>query len=111
MAEIDESENDEMRAHEVRRFAVKANQQGAEFVDPGKGSLTGEAQLVDSGVEQAFAPKLGALAGASVLDDVGNDMVVEADLAGGFGIKGGISTEVAASNLDTQAFDELEGRA
>lgn len=111
MAEIDEGEDDEMSAHEVGGFAVKAHQEGAELVNPGKGALTGEAQLVDSGAEQAFASAFGALAGTAVLDDVGNKVVVEADFAGGFGIKGGIGIEVAAGNLDTQAFDELEGGA
>jgi hypothetical protein len=41
--------------HEGRGFAVKAHPQGAKLVNPGKSSLTGEAQLVDNGVEQALA--------------------------------------------------------
>lgn len=74
MTEIDEGENDEMRAHEVRRFAVEAKQQGAGLVDLGKGALTSEEQRVGSGIEQAFATALGPLAGTAVREDVGNGL-------------------------------------
>jgi len=36
VTEIDEGVNDEMCAHEMSRFAVKAHQQGTKIVDPGK---------------------------------------------------------------------------
>lgn len=39
MTEVDEGVNDVASAHEVRCFAIKAHQQSAELVNPGKGTL------------------------------------------------------------------------
>src|SRR5690606_32977686 len=98
-------------AQEVSSFAVKAHQQGAKLVDLGKSPLAGEAQLVDITVEQAIASALGTLPGAGVLDDVGNEFVVEAGPTGGFGVKGCVGIDsrflfcwLAGVVVDRQAF-------
>ena len=51
MAQIDHSESDEMTAQEKHILAVKADQQSAKLVNPGKRSLTGEPLLIDLGIK------------------------------------------------------------
>jgi hypothetical protein len=99
-----------MSAHKVSRFAVKANEQGTELVNPGEGSLSGETQLVDFRVEEPFRSAFGLFARTLVFDNVGNDLGVEARPAGGFGIKSGIGVEIATDNRNAEPLDELEGR-
>ncbi len=51
MAQINHSIGDEMAAQEKDSLAVKADQQRAEHVNPGKRAFTGETVLVDLRVE------------------------------------------------------------
>jgi hypothetical protein len=111
VTQIDERVDNEMSAHEVSCLAVKANQQCAKLINPGKRPLAGKAQFVDFSVEQPFGSAFGLFAGAFVFWDVRNDLVVEARPAGRFGIESRIRVEVAANNPNAQALDELEGGA
>jgi len=97
-----------MSAQKVSRDAVKANQQGTELVHPGERPLAAEAQLVDLRIEQAFASAFGLFAGALVFRHIGNELVVEARPAGGFGVKSGIGVEVTADKRNAEPLDELE---
>lgn len=64
-----------MGAQEKGIFAVKADEQSAELVNPSKTALGGKAALVDLSLEQTFAPAFGCLAVALVLGDVGDEAV------------------------------------
>ena len=111
MTEVDKRINDVMSAHKVGSFPVKANQQGAELVNPSEGAFTAKALFVDFRIKQAFWTALGLFAGALVFSHIGNDRVVEACPAGSFGVKSGIGIEVAADHRNTQTLDELESGA
>jgi len=85
------------------------NEQGPEFVNPGKRAFAAEAAFVDFGIEQPFSTTLDGLAIAFVLGDVGNDPIVEADFASVAGIEGTISVEVSTGNLNPQSLHRLKG--
>src|SRR5262249_5986104 len=82
--------------------------QGAEFIDPSKTALTGEALLVNGGIEEAFTPPFGLLAVTLVLADVGNDLMIETDFASFPGIKGAIGVEIGSGKGQSQTFHPAE---
>jgi hypothetical protein len=49
VAEVDEGKNEMMGGQEIRVFAVVADEQRPEFVDPSKGAFAAEAAFVDLG--------------------------------------------------------------
>ena len=65
-----------MESKTIGRFSLKSDQQGLEFVNPGKGSLTDETTLVHHRVEISFASTLDPLSVALVLRDVGLDPAI-----------------------------------
>lgn len=111
MTQVDHSESDVMSTQAIGIFAVVADQQGAELVDPGETAFTGgEAALVDLRIEQTLAPAPGPFPIAGVLRDVGHELVIEADLTRLTGIKGGIGIEIGACNRQAKSLHGFEGR-
>ena len=76
MVQVDQCESDVMRTQEVGILAVKADEQGTEFVDPGKTAFTGEAVFIDFDVEQALATSFGSGTVSCVFCDIGDDLVI-----------------------------------
>jgi hypothetical protein len=85
-----------MTAHAIDLFYVETHQEGAKFINPGKGAFTAEAILIDFWVKQALATAFGVLAVAFVFGNVGNDLMGEADLASLPSIKGAIGIKVGS---------------
>jgi len=98
-----------MSTKEVDIFAIKADQQSAKLVDPGKAALTGETLFVNIRIEQAFTSAFRCFAVPFVFDHVGNRPVIEADFAGVTGIEGTVSIEKCTSNRQSQWFHHLKG--
>ena len=109
MAQVDHRESDEVATHEVDILAIKTDEQSPEFVDPGKGALTGKTMFVDVGIEEALTTSFRMLAVAPVFGNVRNDTVIEAHFASRFGIKSTISIEVSTLRIEAQALHGLEG--
>jgi|GEM_PF-4834380 len=97
-----------MSTQEVGILSVKPDEQGAELIDPGETGFVGEASLVDFSVEQAFASTLGSLAITFVLGNVGDDPIIETDLASLTGIEGAVSVKERTLNVQAQAFHAFE---
>ena len=110
MTQINERESEMVSAQKVSIFAVIANEQGTELIDPGKATFRGEALFVNGRVEQAFPSAFGRFAVAFVLSNVGNDLVIETNLARIHGIKGTVGVEIRSGDGQAQAFHVLEGR-
>src|SRR5215510_3001229 len=110
MTKVDKGKDEMMGRQEIHILTVMTNEQGPEFVNPGKGAFTAEALLVDLGVEQAFASTLDGFTVAFVFGHIGNDPMIEADFASITGIEGAIGIEVSTGNRDTQGLHRLEGR-
>ena len=70
-----------MEAKAMSRFPLKPDQQGLEFVNPGKGSLTHKATLVHDDVEVSFPSALDLLSVALVLRNVRCDPSIPQHLA------------------------------
>ncbi len=75
MTKIDERLDDVVSVEKVRCFAVKAISNAQNLSIQAKSPLAGKARLIEVRVEQAFSSTVGVLAGAGVLDDVGNELV------------------------------------
>src|SRR5690606_29184599 len=88
----------------------KADEQGTKLIDPGKAAFGGKAMLVNRSVEQTFAPTFGGFAVALVLGDVGNDAVIETDLARIAGIEGTVGVEKRPRDIQAQTLQAFEGR-
>jgi len=97
-----------MSAQEIHRLAIKPQQQRPKLVNPGKSAFTGEALLVNLGIEQALTSTLDLLAIASVLGHVRDDAVIEAHPTGRLGIKGAVSIEKRTRKLQPGPFHTLE---
>jgi hypothetical protein len=65
--------------------------------------------LVDVGIEEPLATPFGMFAVAAVFGNIGNDTVIEAHFASGFGIESAISVEVSPLKVEPQTLHELEG--
>ena len=109
MAQVDHRESDVVATHEVHILAVKTDEQSSEFVDPGKGTLTGKTMFVDVGIEKTLTTAFGMLAAAPVFGNVRNDTMIEAHLASRFGVKGAVGIEESPLKVETEAFHRLEG--
>jgi len=108
MAQVDHSECDMVSTQEVGVLTVKADEQSSELIDPGKAVFGSKAMLVNRSVEQTFAPTFGGFAVALVLGDVGDQAMVEADLAGFTGVEGTVSVEKRPGDGQSQALHALE---
>src|SRR5215204_2629270 len=108
MTKIDESISQIMTAQKIHCFAVKAQNQCPEFINPSESTLTGEALFVDVGVEKTLASPFHSLTIACVLGDIRDDFVIEAYFAGGFGIKSTVRIEKRSRNRQPQTFHTLE---
>lgn len=109
MAQVDHSKGDMVSPQEAGVFAVKADKQSAELINPGKTVFGGKAPLVDLSVEQTFATALGGFAVAFVLGDVGDHAMIEADLACFAGIEGSVRIEERSGDGQAQALHAFEG--
>jgi hypothetical protein len=92
----------------MRILAVKSDEQGTECIDPGQSVFAGKASPVDLSVEEAFAPAFRRFAVTLVLSNVGNDPMIETDLARLTGIKGTVGVEECAGEGQPQALHALE---
>ena len=108
MAKVNERKNKMMSAKKVGVLTIKTDEQCSKLVHPGKTALTGEALLVDRGIEQAFAPPFGLFAVALVLANVGDDPVIETDFAGFERVKSAVGVEIRSGNRQAQALHSLE---
>lgn len=109
MTQVNHGKSDKVTTHEKGVAAFKTQQQGAKLVNPGERALTGETAFVDVRVEQAFATTLSSPAIAFVLGHVGNNTVIEANFAGGFGVKGTIGVEESTGKGKAQPLHGFEG--
>lgn len=109
MAQVDHRESDVVATHEVHILAIKTDEQSSEFVDPGKGALTGKTMFVDVGIEKALTTSFGMLAVAPVFGNVRNDTMIEAHFTSRFGVKSTIGIEVSTLKIEALALHELEG--
>lgn len=110
MTQVNHSESDVMTTKKVDIFSIIADQQSAEFVDPGEASFTGESLVVNGGIKQAFTSSFGRFAVALILSNVGNDAVIEADFARLAGVEGAVGIENRSDHRQTPPFHGLEGR-
>ena len=108
MTQVNHSESDMMAAEKVGIFAIKADEQRAELVNPGETPFTGETLPVNRRVEQAFTSALGLFAVARVFRDVGNKTLIEAHFTGIPGIEGAVGIEPRPSKGQPQPVEGLE---
>lgn len=97
-----------MESQTIRRFALKSNQQGLEFINPGEGSLTDEAMLVHVWVEIPFPPTLDGFAVALIFCNVGFDPTVPQHFPGCARIKAPIHVEYGSLVVQSTAFHVSE---
>lgn len=93
IAKVDEREGDEMKAKNIRRLALKANQKALELVDPGERPLTHKPQLVDLRVKVARTTALYTLAITLVLWNVRSNATVPQQLTRRFGVETRVSVK------------------
>lgn len=108
MTQVNHSESDIMAAKKVGSFAIKADKQSAELVNPGEGAFTGETLTVHLGAKQAFTPALGGFAVARIFRDVGNKAMIEAHFTGITGIESAVGIEQGPGKAQPQPFEGLE---
>ena len=108
MTKVDQSKGEMMSAQKVGVLAVIANEQGAELINPGETAFTGETLLVDGRVEKTLTPAFDGFAVALVLTDIGNDLMIEANLARVPRIKSAVGIEIGSGKRQAQAFQALE---
>ena len=82
-----------MEAETIRRFPFKADQQGLEFVNPGKRSLTHEAMFIYLAVKMSFATTLHRLSVPFIFCNIGYQPMMPEQLPCRTGIKATISIE------------------
>ena len=109
MAQVNECKSKVMSAKKVGIFAVIANEQCSELVDPSKAALAAEALPVDRGIEQAFTPAFDGFPVAFVVADVGNDVVIETNFPRLKRIKGAVGVEESARNRQSQLLHPAKG--
>lgn len=98
VTQVNERKSEMMSAKKVGILAVKTDEQSSKLIDPSKTTFTGEALLVDGGIEQPFPSTLDGFSVALVLADIGNDVVVETDFASLKRIKSAVSVEIGSDN-------------
>ncbi len=91
-----------MSSEKVGILALKTDEQRPKLVNPSKTAFTGEALLVDGGVEQAFTSRFDGFSVTFVLADVGDDPVIETNLACFQRIKSAIGVEIGSGNRQSQ---------
>ncbi len=109
MTQINQGESNVVTTEKVGLLAIKTDQQSPKLVNPSKTAFTGEALLVQLGIEQALASPLGCFTVAFVFSDVRDHAMIEADFAPVAGVEGTISVENRPSNDQTLTFHRLEG--
>ena len=82
-----------MESETIGCFALKADQQGLEFVNPCKRSFTHEAMGIHLAVKMPFAAPLHRLAIAFIFSDIGNQAMIPEQLPSSTGIKAAICVE------------------
>jgi hypothetical protein len=97
-----------MSTQKISIFIIKADQQRPKLVDPGEAALTGETLFVNVGIEQALTPAPGLFAITLVFGNVGDNQMIETDLAGGAGIKSGVGIEVGSGYHQAKPFHGFE---
>ena len=110
MAQINHREGYVVTTQKIGILSIESYQQASEFINPGKAAFAGKAVFVYRFIKQSFWATLGSLAIALVFLDVGNDIMIEAGLAGIFGVKARISIEIRTSHLQPDLFHLLDSR-
>ena len=82
-----------MEAETIGRFALKADQQGLKFVNPGERSFTHEAMHIYLAVKLPFAATLHRLAVPFIFSNIGNQAMIPEEFPGSTGIKATICIE------------------
>ena len=77
----------------------KPQEEPLEFVLPRQGSIDARPQGMNGGIEESFAPSLGALAVAGILLNVGDHAGIESALAIVRGINASIEIQIGASQV------------
>ena len=87
---------------------VKAYQQGAKLVNPGKGAFADKTLAIDVRVKQTLTSALAGVLITTIDGNVGNNLMIEAHPSRRFRIKGTISIEDSARYLQAQPLHVFE---
>lgn len=109
MTKVNHGEGQVMPAKKVSIFAIIADQQSAKLVNPGKTTLTDEASLVNTSIEEAFASAFRQFAVALIVGNIGDQSVIEADFAPSAGIESTVGVEKSGNYRQSQSFQGLKG--
>ena len=82
-----------MESETIGCFALKADQQGLEFINPSERSFTHEAMRIYLAVKMPFTATLHRLAVPFIFSNIGNQAMIPEQLPGSTGIKAAISVE------------------
>jgi hypothetical protein len=82
----------------------KPQEESLEFALPRKGSIDARPQGMNGGIEEPFAPSLGALAVARILLNVGDHASIENALTIVRGIKASVEIQIGSSQVQTDRF-------
>jgi hypothetical protein len=93
LPEIDQGEPKMMESETIGCFALKADQQGLEFVNPGERSFTHEAMGIHCAVKMPLTAPLHRLAVPFIFSTIGNQGLIPEQLPGSTGIKAAIGVE------------------
>ena len=93
MSQINHGKSDIMSTEKKHSFVIETGEQGAKFVNPSKGALTGKAPFVHVSIKEAFTAPFDPFAIALIFSHVGDKSMIETDFARCFGVKGAIGVE------------------
>ncbi len=97
-----------MEAEPIDVFALKANQERPEFVNPGKGAFNYEAVLIDIPIKVPFSAAFAGLAIAFIFINIGNNTIIPEHFANYTGIKATVSIEHSTLIAETIALHVLK---
>jgi hypothetical protein len=107
---IDQGARHQFHAKVSLLHVFKTKPPPLELVLPRKGPIDASPQSMDGGIEEPFAPSLGALAVAGILCDVGDHARIENARAIVRGIKASVEIQIGSSQVQTDRFgDPLQG--
>ncbi len=90
--------------------ALKTQEEPFEFILPRKGSVDARPQRTEGGIEEPFAPSLGACAVAGILLDVRDHARIEHARAIVRGIKASVEIQIGSSKVQPDHFGQpLQG--
>ncbi len=109
MTQVNHGKSEIMTAQEISGLTIKADQESAKLVNPGKASFATKTPLVNTGVEKAFAPPFRLFAVALVLGNIGDKLVIETNFARVLCIESTISIKVGTRDAQSMSFHLFEG--